>query len=344
MESTEHSIRHVMVSKSIRYSDSEIIELWLQSQASPHTQSCYRRDYERLRAHVHKPLKSIGLGDLHAFAQYLLEAGLAPVSRCRTLAAMKSLFGFCFRMRFIPVNFAAELPLPRYEVRLAERVLSEENVQQLLAADAGPRDRILFRLLYLGGLRVSEATSLRWRNLHSRGDGGLVTVYGKGGRTRAVALPPAMWSELIALRGTAGADALVFPSRGGKLLDRGRVRIILRKTAESAGVAGAVSPHWLRHAHASHALERGAPLSLVRDTLGHASISTTSAYLHARPGDSSARFLAVESKPTATTATRQNAKPATRKANVAPQGRRVAPGKRKSGNKGQTWEKSAQTR
>ena len=84
-----------------------------------------------------------------------------------------------------------------------------------------------------------------------------------------------------------------FQSRGGKILDRGRVRIIVRQAAERAGVAADVSPHWLRHAHASHALDRGAPIHLVQSTLGHASVSTTSCYLHAKPGDSSARFLQV---------------------------------------------------
>ena len=97
----------VSTTKSIRCSDPEIVGLWLESQASPHTQSCYRRDYERLRAHVGKPLARITLGDLQSFAQFLNCSGLAPISRARTLAAIKSLFGFCFRMRFIPVNFLA---------------------------------------------------------------------------------------------------------------------------------------------------------------------------------------------------------------------------------------------
>ncbi|MBU4356156.1 MAG: tyrosine-type recombinase/integrase, partial [Proteobacteria bacterium] len=60
-----------------------------------------------------------------------------------------------------------------------------------------------------------------------------------------------------------------------------------------AGIEGAVSPHWLRHAHASHALDRGAPIHLVQATLGHASVATTGKYLHARPDDSSARYLGV---------------------------------------------------
>jgi hypothetical protein len=103
-----------------------------------------------------------------------------------------------------------------------------------------------------------------------------------------------MWTELIGLRGAAGAEDPVFPSRTGKPLDRGRVRMIVRQAAGQVGVAGAVSPHWLRHAHASHALDHGAPIHLVQATLGHSSVATTSRYLHALPGDSSARFLGPE--------------------------------------------------
>lgn len=68
---------------------------------------------------------------------------------------------------------------------------------------------------------------------------------------------------------------------------------IVRQAADRAGIEKNVSPHWLRHAHASHALDRGAPVHLVKDTLGHASLATTSRYAHANPGDSSARCLAV---------------------------------------------------
>ena len=86
----------------------------------------------------------------------------------------------------------------------------------------------------------------------------------------------------------------MFPSRTGRRLDRWRVRLILRRAAERAGIQERMSPHWLRHAHASHALDHGAPIHLVQATLGHASVATTSSYLHARPGDSSARFVALE--------------------------------------------------
>jgi integrase/recombinase XerD len=66
---------------------------------------------------------------------------------------------------------------------------------------------------------------------------------------------------------------------------------IVRAAALKAGIDAPVSPHWLRHAHASHALERGAPLHLVQHTLGHSQIQSVAVYLHVQPMDSSARFL-----------------------------------------------------
>ena len=66
----------------------------------------------------------------------------------------------------------------------------------------------------------------------------------------------------------------------------------MRRAGERVGVDD-MSPHWLRHAHASHALDRGCPAHLVQTTLGHASLTTTTKYAHARPNDSSARYLGV---------------------------------------------------
>ena len=120
-----------------------------------------------------------------------------------------------------------------------------------------------------------------------------VTVFGKGSKTRVVLLPPSVWAELVALRAGAQPDAPVFRSRKGGHLHRTAIERLVGDAAAQAGLEGKVSPHWLRHSHATHALERGAPIHLVQATLGHASVATTGRYLHARPTDSSARYLAV---------------------------------------------------
>ena len=76
-----------------------------------------------------------------------------------------------------------------------------------------------------------------------------------------------------------------------RTLDPSQVHRIVKAAAARAGISAEVSAHWLRHAHASHSLERGAPIHLVQATLGHASVAATGRYLHARPSDSLARYL-----------------------------------------------------
>jgi integrase/recombinase XerD len=149
--------------------------------------------------------------------------------------------------------------------------------------------------MYAAGLRVSEVCGLKWRDAQEREEGaGQITVYGKGGKTRGVLLSAETWAELIALKGEGEADSPVFVSRKRKgHLHPSQVKRIIKAAAERAGIEAPVSPHWLRHAHASHALDRGAPIHLVQTTLGHASVATTGRYLHARPDDSSAKYLGV---------------------------------------------------
>jgi site-specific recombinase XerD len=87
----------------------------------------------------------------------------------------------------------------------------------------------------------------------------------------------------------------VFRSRkGGGTLDKSAVHCVVMAAAERAGLSAEVSAYWLRHAHASHSLDRGAPIHLVQQRLGHASVATTGRDPHARPIDSSARYLGCE--------------------------------------------------
>ena len=104
--------------------------------------------------------------------------------------------------------------------------------------------------------------------------------------------PEIVSRALLSLRGEAGANDAVFRSRegGGHLTERS-VNGMVKRAAAKAGINEAVSPHWLRHAHGSHAIDRGASLPEVQTTLGHGNIATTSGYLHARPDTSSGLHL-----------------------------------------------------
>jgi integrase/recombinase XerD len=273
-------------------SDDQLLEIWLHGR-SIHTQRAYRADIERFRAAAGKPLRQITLGDLQQFADSL--TGLLPSSRYRTLSAIKSLLGFGHRIGYLPFDVGRALRLPAVRNRLTERILPEADLHRILSLEPNPRNRALLTLLYASGVRVSEVCGLCWRDLQPSGDGGQITVFGKGGVTRSIQLPASVWKLITGLRASnIAADDAVFRSRkekhGGRLRSVAVLRIV-RKAADRAGIDLPVSPHWFRHAHASHDLDRGAPIHLVKATLGHASITTTGRYLHARPKDSSSRFL-----------------------------------------------------
>jgi integrase/recombinase XerD len=89
----------------------------------------------------------------------------------------------------------------------------------------------------------------------------------------------------LSLRGDAAAKPIFVSRKGGRLSER-TVHDMVKRAAKAAGINENVSPHWLRHAHGSHAIERGASLPEVQATLGHGNIGTTSGYLHARPDSS----------------------------------------------------------
>jgi integrase/recombinase XerD len=270
-------------------SDDQLIGIWLHGR-SPHTQRAYAADVARLCSRTGKPLTAVTLADLQDFADSVAE--LSPASRYRALSAVKSLLAFGHRIGYLPFDVGRALRLPAVRGRLAERILPEAGIHRMLSLEPGERNRAILTLLYASGVRVSELCGLRWRDVQSNGDSAQITVFGKGGKTRAIRLPASVWQQLTALRGQDDGTQPLFRSRkkGGALTPVGVLRIV-RRAARRAGIDVAVSPHWLRHAHASHALDRGAPIHLVQATLGHASITTTGRYLHARPTDSSSRFL-----------------------------------------------------
>jgi integrase/recombinase XerD len=271
-------------------SDDHLIELWLHGR-SKHTQRAYRSDAGRFFDAVEKPLHRVTLGDLQDFAGQLVESGLQPPSVYRTMSAVKSLFAFGHRLGYLPFDVARPLRLPALRDKLAERILDETDVLRMIALEQMPRNKTILLTLYAGGFRVSEASALKWSDLQSRDSAGQITVFGKGGKTRTVLMPGSVWNALMSLRGDASDDAPVFRSRKGGHLDESQVWRIVRKASEQAGIDKNVSCHWLRHSHASHALDRGAPIHLVQATLGHSSISSTGRYLHARPNDSSGNYL-----------------------------------------------------
>lgn len=270
--------------------DAQMIRLWLARSSSPNTRRNYEREATRFLAHVGKPLSAVRMGELQ---DYIAGRPGSSATVALSAAALKSLFAFAHEVGYLRFNIGAAVKVPPIKNTLAERIMAEADALLMIRQEPSLRNRVLLTVLYGGGLRISEVCGLRWRDLASHDEAGQATVFGKGGKTRVVLLSAATWKVLAALRGEAQADAPVFRSRKGGALDPSAVHRIVKAAAVRAGLPAEVSAHWLRHAHASHALDRGAPIHLVQATLGHASVATTGRYLHARPSESSAKFLGV---------------------------------------------------
>ena len=273
--------------------------------ASVNTTEAYRRDLGDLLAHLQTrgiALADVATADLAAYQQVLATDGLAPSSRARKVSAIRQFFKFLTADELIDDDPAARLSGPKTQralpmtlsiaevdrlITTAERRITGTTGREYLRA---VRLHALIEVLYATGLRASEVVTLP-RTVLS-GDGRVLTVKGKGGRERMVPLNTAARTaleRLLRLAETGGeglspqiATRWLFPSRGADgHLTRQRLGQELKDLAVAARIdPERVSPHVLRHAFASHLLDRGADLRAIQQMLGHASISTTEIYTH----------------------------------------------------------------
>jgi len=273
--------------------------------AAANTIDAYRRDLAEFVAFLARhglTLRTASAADLARFARELADAGLAPASRARRISALRQLYKFLSAEGHVAEDPAARLSGPR-RTRALPKTLSVAEVERLLAAARMGADGLngtertralrlhcLVEVLYATGMRVSELVSLPRSVLD--GDPRLLTIKGKGGRERLVPLNTAARAALdryLAAAEPAEQGAVLarrskwlFPSksRAGHLT-RQRLGQELKALAEAAGLDPTrLSPHVLRHAFASHLLDRGADLRSVQQLLGHADISTTEIYTH----------------------------------------------------------------
>jgi integrase/recombinase XerD len=310
--------------------DAEFIALWLKRQRSAHTRRSYAKDLGEFQAFTGgKPLREIRMADVQAFADtlgglgaedYETRDGRAASTHARILSTLKSLLSFAHRTGYLPYNVGQAVSAPRVPETLAERILTEAEVLLMIHGERNARNRVVLILLYASGARVSELTRLEWRHVKPAEDGAHVTLFGKGGKTRTVRVPKAVANALDALRSEICPDVLcgtlagynaadgavcggaddatsdrvpVFACNKGGKLSVSAVWRIVRAAARRAGIRGDVSPHWIRHCTASHALDRGCSLAVVKETLGHSSLATSSRYIHAKPTDSAGLHLPI---------------------------------------------------
>lgn len=271
--------------------------------AAENTLQAYRRDLDDFLAFLAvrtKPLADVAPADISAYLRAASEGGLAPTSRARRLSAIRQLFKFLSGEGIVAENPAHGIAGPK-RARALPKTLSVAEVDRLIETararieSAKGRERVralrfyaLIEMLYATGMRVTELVTLPRSVLV--GDARVLTIKGKGGRQRLVPLNPAAREALERYLNVGFEDGVapmlktkwLFASRGAEgHFTRQRLAQELKEVATEAGIdPERVSPHVLRHAFASHLLDRGADLRSVQQLLGHSDISTTQIYTH----------------------------------------------------------------
>jgi integrase/recombinase XerD len=147
--------------------DEQLIRLWLHGRPK-NTQRAYSRDAERFRAFAGKALAQVTVGDIQAFRDSL--DNLSDASRARLLSSVKSLLTYGHRIGYLPFNVGAPVYLPRVKDTIAEQILPEKTVLEMIAFETNVRNKAVVRLLYSAGLRVSELSGLDWKDFQPRAE------------------------------------------------------------------------------------------------------------------------------------------------------------------------------
>jgi len=266
--------------------------IWMERGLSQNTLGAYRADLMTLGrslAEQDKTIDSAEKADLLAFIAGRVEGGAKPRSTARQLSSFRRFFRYIMREGMRDTDPTADIEMPRIG-RSLPKTLSEDEVESLLHAPnidepLGHRDRAMLELLYATGLRVSELINLKQSQVNF--NQGVLRIVGKGDRERLIPLgeESQRWlrefidgprMEILLERQT---DYL-FPTRRGDRMTRQAFWHIIKRYAEKAGVRKKMSPHSLRHAFATHLLNRGADLRVVQLLLGHSDLSTTQIYTH----------------------------------------------------------------
>jgi integrase/recombinase XerD len=171
-----------------------------------------------------------------------------------------------------------DIPTPK-KAKTIPITLTKDEIIKLIKSVKG-RNRLIIKLLYSSGLRVSELTKLKTEDLNLKER--LARVQGgKGNKDRIIILSEKWCKEIKKyLETKKNKSKFVFSKKNGSSISADTVQRILRKATKKTGIEKHVTPHKLRHSFATHLLEAGENIRKIQELLGHSNLSTTQIYTH----------------------------------------------------------------
>ena len=263
---------------------------WLTTGASKNTLSAYRSDLKIFSKWLNNnSLIDVDKKQIQDYFSYRKDSNISASTQSRMLTCLHSFYQFLSDKKNLKIDPTEQLDYPKLEKNLpiflnvqeVERLLEAPNSKSLF----GQRDRAMLELLYSCGLRVSELINLSYHNINLKDE--FIRIHGKGNKERLLPMGEIAIDYLTkyelnsrpALLKNGQSDSY-FLSNRGKAMSRQNFFYIIKDYASKAGIDKPLSPHSLRHAFATHLVQKGADLRSVQLMLGHSDISSTQLYTH----------------------------------------------------------------
>ena len=275
-------------SKEDQYLGSFFNYLVIEKGLSSNSIKAYKIDIKKFvlwLSHSKKPsFKNICESDLNEYIAYMFKNKLSSSSVNRNISSIKAFYLFLIKRKIIMISPAAEIITPKQE-RYLPSSMSELEVEKLLNSPKSSirieiRDKAMIEMLYATGMRISELVNLKLNNVDTNRC--VVKVLGKGSKERLIPFGENALEALnlyLNIRPSSNSKE-VFLSNRKRRLSRVTFWQRIKTYLKRENLKLSISPHTLRHAFATHLLNRGADLRSVQLLLGHSDLSTTQIYTH----------------------------------------------------------------
>ncbi len=258
--------------------------------ASANTVSSYVRDVRQFASYLTEyadvRLREAQREQVCEYLQWLRDQGRSPSTISRSMASLKSFYGYLIEQRVVESNPVYDIASEKVVKKLPQ-VLTSAEVELLLSQPKcvdmkGYRDKAMLELLYATGIRVSEMIALNYDDVNLSGE--FIHCASKG-KERIIPLYPAAVRALSeymqSVRPHMIADVdetALFVNVSGERMSRQGFWKIVKHYQQTAKIDKEITPHTLRHSFATHLLENGADLQSIQEMLGHSDISSTQVY------------------------------------------------------------------
>ena len=263
---------------------------WLSTGASKNTLAAYRSDLKIFNKWLAgKSFISVNSKNIQDYFSDRQKNNIGSSTQARILTCLHSFYQYLLANQLIKKDPTEQLSQPKLEKKLPV-FLNIQEVEKLLEAPSssslfGQRDRAMLELLYSCGLRVSELINLSYHNINLKEE--FIRIHGKGNKERVLPMGEVAIDYLMKYETNArpmllknGQSDSYFLSNRGSAMSRQNFFYIIKAYANQVGIDKPLSPHSLRHAFATHLVQKGADLRSVQLMLGHSDISSTQLYTH----------------------------------------------------------------